>query len=246
MAENPTSSSPPKPSPSQQNPAIAEPSNSQQLQPMQSASPSLDHQQQQQQLLQSQQQMGQAQQQMVQPQEQQLQQLQQQLQQQTSGNVGTSNNNNNLIGVSNFQGLQRNPSMSRLNHQMQQNSNINTQLGMMRQQQQQQNSGIYGQMNFGGLNALQPQTQQQNSSVGINNTNNNQQQQNQLQQQMGQQNQLQQQQQQIGQMASGNLSRSALVGQTGHLPLLSGQAASQFNLQNQFLTSVRGMIECPL
>ncbi|KAH6790078.1 Transcription initiation factor TFIID subunit A [Perilla frutescens var. frutescens] len=42
----------------------------------------------------------------------------------------------------------------------------------------------------------------------------------------------------MGQMTTGNLSRSALMGQTGHLPMLSGQAA-QFNLQNQFLTSPR-------
>ncbi|KAK6148742.1 hypothetical protein DH2020_016267 [Rehmannia glutinosa] len=240
MAENPTSSSsPPKPLPLQQNPAIIEPSNSQQLQPLQSPSPSLEHQQQlvqsQQQLVQQQQQqpqMVQAQQQMVQPQQQQLQQLQQQLQQQQNGsNVNNSNNSNNLIGISNFhQGLQRNPSMSRLN-QLQQSSNINNQLGIMRQQQQQQqSSGIYGQMNFGGMNTMQQSPQQQNSNVGINNTNNGQQQQNQLQQQ------------QMGQMASGNLSHSALMGQTGHLPMLSGQAAAaaaQFNLQNQFLTSPR-------
>ncbi|KAL8043432.1 hypothetical protein ABFS82_09G122400 [Erythranthe guttata] len=238
MAENPTpSSSPPKPLPSQQTPATIEPSNSQQLQPLQSPSPSLEHQQQQ--LVQSQQQqvqqqqqqpqpqpqMGQSQQQMVQSQQQQqLQQLQQQQQQ------NTSSSNNNLLGVSSFQGLQRNPSMSRLN-QIQQNSNINNQLGITRQQnqqQQQQNSGIYGQMNFGGLNALQQQMQQQQSSnVNLSNSNNS-------QQQLGQQNQ-----QQMVQMTSGNLPRSALMGQTGHLPMLSGQAAAQFNLQNQFLTSPR-------
>ncbi|PIN22317.1 Transcription initiation factor TFIID, subunit TAF12 [Handroanthus impetiginosus] len=296
MAENSNaSSSPPKPLPLQQNPPIIEPSNSQQLQPMQSPSPSLDHQQQQmaqsqQQLVQQQQQppppqqMVQAQQQMVQTPHQQLQQLQQQFQQQqNNSNVSNSSNSNNLIGVSNFQGLQRNPSMSRLT-QMQPSSNINNQLGIMRQQQQQQqqqqNSGIYGQMNFGGMNAIQQQPPQQNSNVNMNNTNNNQQQ-NQLQQQMGQQNQLQQQmapqsqlqqqmgpqsqlqqqmgqqnqlqqqqigqqtqlqQQQMGQMAGGNLSRSALMGQTGHLPMLSGQAAAaaaQFNLQSQFLNSPR-------
>ncbi|KAK6125026.1 hypothetical protein DH2020_041204 [Rehmannia glutinosa] len=185
MAENPTSSSsPPKPLPLQQNPAIIEPSNSQQLQPLQSPSPSLEHQQQ---LVQSQQQL-----------------VQQQQQQ---------------------------PQMVQAQQQM---------------------------MNFGGMNTMQQSPQQQNSNVSINNTNNGQQnqlqqqmgQQGQLQQQIGQQNQLQQQigqqnqlqQQQMGQMASGNLSHSALMGQTGHLPMLSGQAAAaaaQFNLQNQFLTSPR-------
>ncbi|XP_042021572.1 transcription initiation factor TFIID subunit 12b-like [Salvia splendens] len=356
MAENsPSSSSPPKPLPVQQSSAMIEPpSNSQQLQPLQSPSPSLDHQQQQQQqqLMQSQQQqlvqsqqqqLVQSQQQLVQqqPQQQQLQQLQQQIMQQ-QGNNSSVNGGSNLIGVSNFQGMQRNPSISRLN-QMQQSGSINSQLGMMRQQHQQQqnSSAIYGQMNFGGMSVTQQQ--QQSSSVGINGGNSSQQQQqqmgqqsqlqqqigqqsqlqqqmgqqsqlqqqmgqqsqlqqqmgqnqlqqqlgqqNQLQQQLGQQNQLQQQQQQIGQqnqlqqigqqsqlqqqvgqqsqlqqqlggqgsmqqqqmgqgqlqqsqmgqMAGGNLSRSALMGQTGHLPMLSGQAA-QFNLQNQFLNSPR-------
>ncbi|GFP90589.1 transcription initiation factor TFIID subunit 12b [Phtheirospermum japonicum] len=253
MTENPTSSSSPqKTLPLQQNPAIIEPSNSQQLQ---SPSPSLEHQQQmvqsQQQMVQQQPQMVQAQQQMVQPQQQQLQQLQQQLQQQQNGstNVNNGNNSNNLIGISNFhQGLQRNPSMARLN-QMQQSNNINNQLGLARQQQQ-QNSGIYGQMNFGGMSQ-----QQQNGNVSINNATNGQQQQqigqqNQLQQQIGQQGQLSQQigqqnqlsQQQMAQISSGNLSHSGLMGQTGHLPMLSGQAAAaaaQFNLQNQFLTSPR-------
>ncbi|KAL1551741.1 transcription initiation factor TFIID subunit 12b-like isoform X4 [Salvia divinorum] len=371
MAENsPSSSSPPKLLPVQQSTAMIESSNSQQLQPLQSPSPSLDHQQQQlvqsqQQLVQLQQQpqMVQAQQQMAQPQ-QQLQQLQQQLQQQIMQQQGNNNNvnggsgGNNLVGVSNFQGVQRNPSISRLN-QVQQSGSINSQLGMMRQQQQQNSSAVYGQMNFGGMSVTQQQ--QQSSSVGINGGISSQQQQqqqmgqqnqlpqqigqqsqlqqqigqqsqlqqqigqqsqlqqqigqqsqlqqqtgqNQLQQQLGQQNQLQQQQlgqqnqlqqqigqqnqlqqqigqqnqlqqqigqqnqlqqqtgqqnqlqqqlgqnslqqqigqsqlqqSQMGQMASGNLSRSALMGQTGHLPMLSSQA-TQFNLQNQFLNSPR-------
>ncbi|KAL1531032.1 hypothetical protein AAHA92_34126 [Salvia divinorum] len=67
-------------------------------------------------------------------------------------------------------------------------------------------------------------------------------QQNQLQQQIGRQNQLQQQQigqnqlqqPQMGQMACANLSKSALMGQARHLPMLPGQA-TQFNLDNQFL-----------
>lgn len=57
-----------------------------------------------------------------------------------------------------------------------------------------------------------------------------------LQQQ--QQNQQQQQQQQIG---TGNLSRSALMGQSSHLPVLSSQAAvaaAQLNMQSQLLASV--------
>ncbi|KAL8500845.1 hypothetical protein ACS0TY_020434 [Phlomoides rotata] len=261
MAENSTSScSPPKPLPVQQSPVMIEPSNSQQLQPLQSSSPSIEHQQPQQQLVQQQQQ---ASPQMVQSQQQQqqLHQLQQQLlQQQNNNSANSSGNSNNLIGVSNFQGLQRNPSMSRLN-QMQQNSSINNQIGIIRQQQQ-QNAGIYGQVSFGGMNT----TQQQNNNVSVNNSSNN----NQMvqqQQQIGQQNQLHQQmvqqqpqpqmvqaqqqmvqsQQQMGQnqlgqqqMGTLNLSRSALMGQTGHLPVLSGQAAAaQFNLQNQFLTSPR-------
>ncbi|GER53572.1 transcription initiation factor TFIID subunit [Striga asiatica] len=297
MAENPaSSSSPQKPLPLQQNSGAIEPSNSQQLQTLRSPSPSLEHQQQQlvqsqQQLVQQQQpQMMQSQQQMVQPQQQQLQQLQQQLQQQSNSNnnMNNSTNGNNLMGISNFhQGLQRNPSMSRLN-QMQNSSNvsINNQLGLVRQQQQQPNSGIYGQMNFGGMSAMQQQPQQQNNSISINNSSNGQpqqqigqqnqlqpqiEQQNQLHQQIGQQGQLSQQlgqqaqlsqqiglqgqlsqqtgqqnqlsQQQMGQMGSGNLSHSALMGQTGHLPMLSGQgaaaAAAQFNMQNQFLTSPR-------
>ena len=51
------------------------------------------------------------------------------------------------------------------------------------------------------------------------------------------QQQQQQQQNQQQQMGVANLARSALIGQTGHLPMLSGQAA-QFNLQSQLLSSV--------
>ena len=85
---------------------------------------------------------------------------------------------------------------------MQQQYGMASGAGMVRQQ-----AGVYGQMNFGGTNALQQQ-------------------------------QLQNIQQQ--QMGSANLTRSALMGQTGHLPMLSSQAA-QFNLQTQLL-SVRNVL----
>ncbi|KAK4349820.1 hypothetical protein RND71_029133 [Anisodus tanguticus] len=170
----------------------------------------------------SQQQQQQHQIQMQQQQQQLTQSQQQQMQQNNSNSL-----NNNLISASNFQmqqNLQRSPSMSRLSQfQMQQ------QLGLMRQQ----SGGLYGQMNFGaGGTSLQQQQQQQQQL---------QQQQLQQQQQQQQQQQNQQQQQIGGQMSSGNLNRAALLGQTGHLPLLSGQAAAvaQFNLQSQFLNSPR-------
>ncbi|KAI3737737.1 hypothetical protein L2E82_27749 [Cichorium intybus] len=125
--------------------------------------------------------------------QQQQQQLLQQQQQQQS----------NLMGTANFQihqqGIQRSPSMSRLNHIQQQ----------QQQQQQQYNMSannaarIYGQMNFASG-----------------------------QQQMTQQQQQQQQNQQIGQMGNATLTRSGLMGQTGHLTMLPGQAAAtaQLNL----------------
>ncbi|KAI5647635.1 hypothetical protein M9H77_33640 [Catharanthus roseus] len=122
------------------------------------------------------------------------------------------------------QSLQRTPSMSRLSQMQQQQQQ---QFGMMRQQ-----AGVYGQMNFGvgsvGSSLQQPQPQQQQL-------------QQQQQQQQQQANQQQQQIGQIAQMGSANLTRSALMGQTGHLPMLSGQAAAaaQFNLQSQFLPSAR-------
>ncbi|XP_024973281.1 transcription initiation factor TFIID subunit 12b isoform X2 [Cynara cardunculus var. scolymus] len=129
--------------------------------------------------------------------------LQQQQQQQQS----------NLMTTPNFQihqqGLQRSPSMSRLNHMQQQ-----------QQQQQQYNltagnaARIYGQMNFASSQQQLPQQQQQ---------------------------QQQTQNQQIGQMGNATLTRSALMGQTGHLTMLPGQAAAaaQLNLQSQLLASPR-------
>ncbi|XP_027099799.1 transcription initiation factor TFIID subunit 12b isoform X2 [Coffea arabica] len=197
-------------------------SQQQQLVQQQQQQQPIQVQQQQQQLVQSQQQqqlnLQQQQQQQIQ-QIQQLQQQQQQIQQQSSGNAGNNNSNggNNLMAaaaVANFQ-MQQSLQRSPSMARLSQMQQQQQQLGMMRQQ-----AGIYGQMNFGG-NALQQQQQQQ------------------------QQQQNQQQQQQMGQMAqmgSGNLSRSALMGQTGHLPMLSGQAAAaaaQFDLQSPFLTSPR-------
>ena len=52
-------------------------------------------------------------------------------------------------------------------------------------------------------------------------------------------NQQQQQPNQQQQIGTGNLSRSALIGQGSHLPMLSGAAAAaQYNLQSQLLASV--------
>ncbi|KAL0415049.1 UNVERIFIED_CONTAM: Transcription initiation factor TFIID subunitb [Sesamum latifolium] len=119
---------------------------------------------------------------------------------------------------------------NQLQQQQQQSQLQQQQLGQQSQLQQQQ----MAQQNQLQQQQMAQQNQLQQQQMG---------QPNQLQQQqMGQQNQLQQQQQQMGQMASGSLPRSALMGQTGHLPMLSGQAAAaaaQFNLQNQFLTSPR-------
>ncbi|KAL3343898.1 hypothetical protein AABB24_027425 [Solanum stoloniferum] len=180
-------------------------------------------------------------QQMQQQQQQQLtqsqQQQQMQLQQQQNNSSNLNGSNSNLMSASNFQmqqNLQRSPSMARMSQlQMQQQQQ---QFGLMRQQ----SGGLYGQMNFGvGGTSLQQQQQQQLQQQ-------QQQLQQQFQQQQQQQQQQNQQQQQIGgQMGSGNLARAALMGQTGHLPMLSGQAAvaaaavAQFNLQSQFLNSPR-------
>lgn len=140
--------------------------------------------------------------------------LNQQQQQQQSQSLVQQSQNVNVNSMSNYQlqqTLQRSTSMSRVNQLQQQTQN---------QQQQQhfgmmrQQGGSYPQVNFGGSGAIQQQNQLQ------------------------QQNQPQQSQQQIG---GGNLSRSALMAQSGHLPMLSSAAAvaaAQFNLQPQMLASV--------
>ncbi|ONI15399.1 hypothetical protein PRUPE_3G042400 [Prunus persica] len=141
--------------------------------------------------------------------------LNQQQQQQQSQSLVQQSQNVNVNSMSNYQlqqTLQRSTSMSRVNQLQQQTQN---------QQQQQhfgmmrQQGGSYPQVNFGGSGAIQQQNQLQ------------------------QQNQPQQSQQQIG---GGNLSRSALMAQSGHLPMLSSAAAvaaAQFNLQPQMLASPR-------
>ncbi|XP_041000738.1 transcription initiation factor TFIID subunit 12b-like isoform X2 [Juglans microcarpa x Juglans regia] len=133
---------------------------------------------------------------------QQQKQLQQSQQQQSQQQQSLTQNVTAMSSYQIQQSMQRSSSMSRLNQIQQQ------QFGAMRQQQLQQ-QGLYGNVNFGGSGGIQQQTQQQQ----------------------------QQNQQQLG--TSGNLSRSALIGQSGHLPMLSGAASAQFNLQSQLLASPR-------
>ncbi|KAJ7963248.1 Transcription initiation factor TFIID [Quillaja saponaria] len=115
-------------------------------------------------------------------------------QQQSQSLVQQTQNVNSLSNFQIQQSLQRSPSINRLN-QMQQPQQ-QQQFGLMRQQ-----TGLYGQMNFGGSASIQQQNQQQ---------------------------QPQNQQQQQQQLGSSNLSRSALLGQSGNLPMLPN--AAQFNL----------------
>ncbi|OMO66112.1 Transcription initiation factor TFIID [Corchorus olitorius] len=146
------------------------------------------------------------------PQQQQQQQQQQQLLQQQQ-------TQQNVAALSNFQiqqSLQRSPSISRLNQLQQQQQ----QQSQQQQQQQQQQQSPYG-------NVLRQQAGlygQMNfgGSASI-----------QANQQQNQQNQ---------QMGNPNLSRSGLIGQSGHLPMLSGAAAAaaaQFSLQSHILSSPR-------
>ncbi|KAG9160067.1 hypothetical protein Leryth_005806 [Lithospermum erythrorhizon] len=179
--------------------------------------PSSSSSQSQQQLIQQSQQQQQPQQYFQAQQQQLLQQQQMQLQQQTlqnNNNINSNNNNNNLLSAMNFQmkkqNLQRSTSMTRLSMQQQQEQQ---QLNLMRQQ-----AGIYGQMNFGSGSGSGGSLQQQQNNDSSN----------QQQQQIGQ----------LGQIGNVNLTRSQLIGQSGQLPMLTGQA-TQFNLQSQLLTSPR-------
>ncbi|KAL5824236.1 hypothetical protein ACOSQ3_020299 [Xanthoceras sorbifolium] len=166
----------------------------------------------------------------------------------------TSSNTTSLI-LQQQQQQQQNPSPSpspsvSLDPQQQQ---VQVQQIVQQQQQQQQNVNVAAAMSgyqipqnlqrspsMSRLNQLQQQQQQQQSS-----------QYSMLRQQalygqvnFGQQSQ-QQQSQQNQQLGSANLSRSALTGQSGHLPMLSGSAAAaaaaaaQYNLQSQLQASPR-------
>ncbi|GAB4857710.1 hypothetical protein Ancab_015616 [Ancistrocladus abbreviatus] len=168
------------------------------------------------------------------------QQLRQQQQQQNLMGIG--------MGMSNFQaqqGMNRSASTSHMNqiqqqqlqqqlqqHQVSQRQQQQQQLGVLRQQ-----AAIYGHMSFGGSMLNQQKTQQQQQQQQL-------QQHQQLQQQQQQQLQpqqepQQQQQTQQQQMSSGNTSRANLIGQSGHVSLLSGQAAAAAAAQFNLITSPR-------
>ncbi|KAK1577054.1 hypothetical protein Q3G72_018680 [Acer saccharum] len=118
--------------------------------------------------------------------------------------------------------------------QQQQNANVAAAMSSYQISQNMQRSP-----SISRLNQFQQQQQQQSSQYGSV-----------LRQQglygqvnFGQQSQqqLQQQSQQNQQLASPNLQRSGIIGQSGHLPMLSGSAAAaavaaQFNLQSQLLS----------
>ncbi|KAK7389661.1 hypothetical protein VNO78_24886 [Psophocarpus tetragonolobus] len=121
--------------------------------------------------------------------------------------------------ISNFQlqqSMQRSPSISRLNQIQTQQPPQHQQFGVMRQQ-----AGLYaGQMTFAAsaspaaaAGPTQHQHQHQHHQHHHHHHHH----------------QQQQQQQQQQQLTASNLSRSALIGQSGHFPMLAG-AGTQFNL----------------
>ncbi|XP_010540091.1 PREDICTED: transcription initiation factor TFIID subunit 12b [Tarenaya hassleriana] len=203
---NPQSSPNPTPAPpnAAAGPQIPSPS------PLSHPSPSLDQQTPNQQIVQTTQQQNQQWPQQQQQQEQQQQQvlqqisssslpqLSQQQQQILQQQQQQQHMSQQQIPMSNYQiaqSLQRSPSVSRLNQIQQQQQG---QYGNVLRQQ----SGLYGQMNFGGSASVQ-QSLPQNTQMG-----------------------------------NLNLSRAALVGQSGQLPMLNGAAgATQLNIQSQLLAA---------
>ncbi|PON44980.1 Transcription initiation factor [Parasponia andersonii] len=150
-----------------------------------------------------------------------LTQSQQQQQQQITPAVGLDYQSKTHLQQQQQQAQNVNP-MS--NYQLQQSLQRSPSMTRMNQIQQQQQQSQQVQQQFGVM-------RQQASLYGHMNFGGSASIQHQTQQQQ------QNQQQQLG---AGNLSRSALIGQTGHLPVLSSAAAAvQLNLQTQLLTSPR-------